>query len=56
MTAQPYQVQLTKSDGSRELVVYYACGSTHAHYTATELNPDCQVSVIGLYPEWAGDD
>lgn len=56
MTVQPYQVQLTRPDGNRELVIFYANGSTHAYYVAAELNPGCQVSVIGLLPEWEGDD
>ncbi len=56
VTVEPYQIQLTRPDGIREIVVYYASGSTHAHYVAAELNPGCQVNVIGLLPEWTGDD
>jgi len=56
MIVQPYQIQITRVDGTRELVIYHANGATHAHYTAAELNPGCQVSVIGLLPEWEGDD
>jgi hypothetical protein len=56
MTVQSYQVQLVRPDGSREIVVFYANGSTHAHYIATELNPGSQVNVLGLLPEWSGDD
>jgi hypothetical protein len=56
MTVQSYQVHITKPDGNRELAIYYANGSTHAHYIAQELNPGCGVSVLGLTPEWNGDD
>jgi hypothetical protein len=56
MTVQPYQIQLVRPDGSREISVYYANGSTHAHYIAAELNPGSQVNVLGLLPEWGGDD
>lgn len=56
MPVQPYQVQLTRPNGTRELVIYYANGGTHAHWLATELNPDCQVNLLGLAPEWDGDD
>jgi hypothetical protein len=56
VTTQPYQVQVIRPSGDRELAVYYANGATHAHYTAAELNPDCQINVIGLLPQWDGDD
>lgn len=56
MSVEPYQIQLVKPDGSREIVVYYANGASHAHYTAAELHPDCQVSVMGFLPEWDGED
>lgn len=56
MTVRPYQIQLVRPSGDRELVVYYASNSTHAYYTAAEINPGCQVNVIGLLPEWSGDD
>lgn len=56
MSVQPYQIQLIHPDGAREVVVYYANGTAHAHYTARELHPGCQVSVMGLLPEWDGDD
>lgn len=56
MTVSPYQIQLTSSGGDREIVVYYATSATHAHYIAAELNPGRQVNVIGLLPEWTGDD
>ncbi len=56
MTVQPYQVQIVRPSGDRELAVYYANGGTHAHYVAIELNPGCQINVLGLLPEWSGDD
>lgn len=56
MTVQPYQVQVVRADGSRELAIYYANGSTHAHYIAAELNPGCQINLLGRPPEWSGDD
>lgn len=56
MTVQPYQVQIIRPDGTRELAIYFATGSTHAYYTAAEFNPGCQISVIGRPPEWSGDD
>lgn len=56
MKTQPYQIQLVRPNGDREIVVYYANGSTHAHYIAAELNPGCTISVLGLLPEWSSDD
>jgi hypothetical protein len=52
MTVYPYQIQVVRPDGERSIVVYYAVSTTNAHYIARELHPGCQISVIGLEPEW----
>jgi hypothetical protein len=52
MTVYPYRVQVTCLDGKQSTVTYYATSATTAHYIARELNPGCEVNVIGLEPEW----
>lgn len=56
MPVHPYQVQVVCPTGDRSLVIYYAAGATHAHYIAKELHPGCEINVLGLMPEWEGDD
>lgn len=50
MKHQYYTVVVTSPDGKHEQKSYPARGATNAWYIAMELNPGCQVKVLGLVP------
>lgn len=49
-TGNYYRIQITHPDGTREQKQLWANGATNAHWQASQLHPDCQVSVMGVVP------
>lgn len=43
-----YRVQIIRQDGTREYANVWGNGATNAHWNATQLHPNCQVSVLGV--------
>ena len=51
MRSEPYKVEVIDPDGTKTQAFYHARGSTHAWYFAMEMNPGCQINVLGLASE-----
>lgn len=51
MTQQYYAVNIISPNGECEEQTYPAKGATNAWYIAMELNPGCQVKVLGTVSE-----
>lgn len=47
-----YRVQITHPDGRREIQFTWGNGATNAHWLASNMFPECQVSVLGIVPEY----
>lgn len=47
-----YRVQLVYPDGHREQKQIWGNGSTNAHWIASQLHPDAQVSVLSVIAEY----
>lgn len=47
-----YRVQIIHPDGTREEKPLWANGATNAHWIASQLAPEAQVSVLGMVPEY----
>jgi hypothetical protein len=43
-----YRVQIVHPDGSREYANVWGNGATNAHWNASQLHPDRQISVLGV--------
>lgn len=48
MALQTYQISITDKDGSERTIELKANGATHAWYIAKELNPNCEIQVLGF--------